>query len=294
MSTQDRLRQWHRLFGINLMELFAGTRWQVELERELALTSQLLDVVIIETTAAVPEQPLQLPDGFDNLRPRNLLTYKSRHESLDAWTLDELIGHYVNDRKTNSEAKDCLRPTEDFGLYAVTTRQPQALAKHYPLQPVADQSGIYDLRWGSHIVRIIVLNAIAPKPHNAHWALFASARDRIRQGMEHYRAQHHAPSGHWALLERLYLTYLNEAPDMAYTMEEFLHETKEMMLAHLTPDERLRGLDPEEVLKRYDPETRLQGLDSDEVFKHYDPETRLQGLDPDLIEAWLKKQRRDH
>ena len=127
-----------------------------------------------------------------------------------------------------------------------------------------------------------------------HWALFASARDRIRQGMEHYRAQHHAPSGYWALLERLYLTYLNEAPDMAYTMEEFLRETKEMMLAHLTPDERLRGLDPEEVLKRYDPETRLQGLEPDEVLKRYDPEDVLKRYDPDLIEAWLKKQRRDH
>ena len=45
-------RQWHRLFGIALTDLFSGTPWRVELEKELALQSQLLDVVIIEQAPA--------------------------------------------------------------------------------------------------------------------------------------------------------------------------------------------------------------------------------------------------
>jgi hypothetical protein len=45
--SEERLRQWHRLFGIALMEVFEGAPWRVELEQELALRSQLLDVAII-------------------------------------------------------------------------------------------------------------------------------------------------------------------------------------------------------------------------------------------------------
>ena len=65
---------------------------------------------------------------------------------------------------------------------------------------------------------------------------------------------------------------------MAYTMEQFIRETHEMVI-----DEAIRT-DPESILKRFDPEERVRGLD---------PAERLRGLDPAAIEAWLAKQRRD-
>ncbi len=92
---------WHRLFGIALTDLFTGRPWRVELELELALKSQRLDVLIIERlsgqaadlrdSAALAD----LPDGLEGLGAHNILTYKSAQESLDAWAVDELIGHYV-------------------------------------------------------------------------------------------------------------------------------------------------------------------------------------------------------
>ena len=98
----------------------------------------MLDVAIIEATGegaaggSATERPLQapsepppeLPDGLENLRPHNLLTYKSRHEALSAWTLDELIGHYVNYRKLRRNAEGKRHPPDAFGLYAVATRFP--------------------------------------------------------------------------------------------------------------------------------------------------------------------------
>ena len=320
-SNDERLRQWHRLFGIALMEVFEGAPWRVELEQELALRSQLLDVAIIEATGgAAPgsalEQNLErpddqkrpdgqerpqerpeaqerpdadgqeLPDGLENLRPHNLLTYKSQHEALDAWTLDELIGHYVNYRKLRLDPEGQRHRQDAFGLYAVATRFPSGLVRKHPLTPTAWE-GVYELPWGGHQVRLIVLNTIAKHPRNAPWELFASEQDRLRQGLIHYRARYPNPhrGGHGELLERLYLIHHQENPDMAYTMEDFLRETHELVLANMTPEERLKGLDPEEVLQRYDPEERLKGLD---------PEERLKGLDPTTIEAWLTKQRRDH
>ena len=279
---EDALRQWHRLFGIALTELFEGAPWRVELEQELALRSQLLDVAIIEAVGKGAERrlPPDLPDGLDNLRAHNLLTYKSRHEALDAWTLDELTGHYVNYRKLHLAADHKRHPPSAFGLYAVATRGPRGLNAAHPLHPTA-WDGVYDLPWGGHVVRVIILNEIAPQPQNAAWELFASERDRIRQGLIHYRARypHPTPGGHWALLEHLYLIYQREAPDMAYNLEEFLRETQEMVIA-----EAIKR-DPEAILKRFAPEQRLKGLD---------PEQRLRGLDPSTIEAWLAHQRRNH
>ncbi|EIC20296.1 hypothetical protein [Thiorhodovibrio frisius] len=84
---------------------------------------------------------------------------------------------------------------------------------------------------------------------------------------------------------------------MAYTLEDFVRETDEMVL------ENALKRDPEAILRRFDPEQRLKGLDPEARLKGLDPEARLKGLgpdevlgrfDPDLIEAWLNKQRRDH
>lgn len=87
---------WHRLLGLALMDYFHDTGWRVDVEKDLALQRQLLDVLIIETGTETA-LPLAEPcDGFEALRPHNLLTYKSHHEPLDVWAVEELIGHYVN------------------------------------------------------------------------------------------------------------------------------------------------------------------------------------------------------
>jgi len=90
---------------------------------------------------------------------------------------------------------------------------------------------------------------------------------------------------------------------MAYTLEQFIRETHEMvideairsdpdaLLQRFAPEERIKGLDPEEVLKRFDAEERLKGLDPEARLKGLDPEERLKGLDLATIEAWLAKQK---
>ena len=285
--TPDRIRQWHRLFGITLTDLFRDTPWQVELEKELALQSQLLDVVIIEQTAERTPAAVALPDGLEGLRAHNLLTYKSHHEALDGWALDELIGHYVNYRKLASP-KDRLIAEEQFQLYAVATRAPQGLAKHRPFAPTA-WPGVFDLAWGTPTLRLIVLGQIAEHPRNAAWELFSRQQDRIRHGAAYYPHRHR---GAWELLRQLYVTYALEEPNMAYTMEEFIREAHQQFLHGLTPDERrafLEQLSPEERLRGLGPEERLRGLGPEERLRGLGPEERLRGLDPDQIKAYLKK-----
>lgn len=313
---------WHRLFGIALTDLFIGRPWRVELELELALKSQRLDVLIIERLngqGATPDPTdlADLPDGLDTLSAHNILTYKSTQESLDAWALDELIGHYVTYRKLVSQsgsptpgdtpsaaapdpiadplpASPHLLPATDFRLFAVATRHPQRLLRE--LHPSARRPtawpGVYDLTWGQRPIRLIVLNAIAAQPRNAPWELFASELTRVRAGLTHYQ-----PRDPTARLLRYYLENIHhlELSAMAYTLNDFRHDTWRQIIEdvpNLSPDERealLARMDIEDRLRGLNAEERLRGLEPEEVFKRYAPEDILRQLDPAAITAWLKR-----
>src|SRR5262245_32859536 len=116
---------WHRFFALSWIDFFRGLPVTVEPEKDLSLKKQLLDVLVIRKEAPVLD--CRLPDGFDDLGRYNLVTFKSHQEKLSAFTLEELVGHYVNLRKQVSPEmdEDSLLPAEDFKLYAVVARFPQ-------------------------------------------------------------------------------------------------------------------------------------------------------------------------
>ncbi|WP_295433697.1 hypothetical protein, partial [uncultured Thiodictyon sp.] len=285
-------------------------------EKELALKSQRLDVLIIERlpgAAAATEAALaDLPDGLENLTAHNVLTYKSKQEPLDGWALEELIGHYVTYRKLASiqaatgrpPAADTdaaveppaagyrLLPEADFRLYAVATRHPGKLFRQLPAAARTPSAwpGIYDLGWGSRRIRLIVLNALAQHPRNAPWELFASEMDRIRYGLAHYRP--HSPA---AQLLRYHLANVHrlEFPDMAYTLDDFKRDTYRMviddlhelsaqerqaLLERMDVEDRLRGLAPEDRLRGLATEDRLRGLAAEDRLRGLAAEDRLRGL----------------
>jgi hypothetical protein len=272
----DTPRPWHRLFGITLTDLFAGTPWRVELEKELALRSQLLDIVIIEQGAGAARADaapgLELPDGLEGLCAHNLLTYKSQHEALDGWAIEELIGHYVNYRKLLSAPEQQRLPAAgDFRLYAVATRFPAKLGADVQLA-ATPWPGVFDLTWGTRRIRLIVLGAIAKHPRNAPWELFSAEMDRIRHGVAHFRAR--TPQAA-ALLHELYLRYQLELPTMAYTLEDFARDSHRHALERLTPEERRR------FVQQLSPEERLRGLPPEERLRGLPPEERVRGLRPE-------------
>jgi hypothetical protein len=114
---------WHRLFGLSWVDFFFGTNVEVRMEVDLSQKQQLLDLVIIRKLTEPISLPL--PDGFEDLAPHNLLTFKSFQEALDCWALKELIGHYVNYRKQTSPSVKELLPEDNFRLFAVSARFPQ-------------------------------------------------------------------------------------------------------------------------------------------------------------------------
>ncbi len=292
---------WHRLFGMTLTDFFTGTSFRVELEKDLSLKQQFLDVVIIEKEEG--SAPEEIPDGLENMGLHNLMTYKSHQQPLDAWTLDEFTGHYVNYRKLISPFPDRLLPPENFRLYAVCTRYPAGLGEYTELKKLKD--GVYDARWGGSIIRIIVLGRIPERKNNAMWNLFSAVPEKVVSGASGYRWKSPVST----VMNELFTKYRIEGViAMPYTIEDFQRDyareyldrlsadevlsrfspdeilkrySSDEVLKRYSPDEVLKRYSPDEVLKRYSSDEVLKRYSSDEVLKKFSPEDRLKGISPD-------------
>jgi hypothetical protein len=264
---------WHRLFGITVTDLFTGSPYRVELEKDLSLKQQFVDVVIIEREEGEP--PAELPDGLDNLGPHNILSFKSHQEPFTPWACDELLGHYVNYRKQASPSMDNLLPSKDFRLYAVAARYPEKLARKVQLHEHA--AGVYDFIWGSRSVRLIVTSRVAKTKQNAVWELFSGVPERVAHGAAGYAWR---TEGLSSVISTLYTHYRLEGIQMPYTVKDYLREVTLDNLDTLTPEERLKGIAPEE---------RLQGLSPEEVLRFFFPDESGGNIDAEQMKLYMQQ-----
>ncbi len=216
-----------------------------------------------------------LPDGLDNLAQHNLLSYKSIAEPFDDWTLDELIGHYVNYRKQVSPSLNALLPKEQFQLYGVSTRFPQKLAGMVALEPV--QEGVYQVVWGTHPIRLLVLSEMPPAEQNLIWNLFSTVQEKAVYGAVPFKTQ----SGNMSsIINDLFEYYRLEGLVMPYTMEDYQRDVARRYLSQLTVDEILQQVSVDKI---------LQQLSVDEILQRLPTQERLRGLSVEEIRAYLEK-----
>lgn len=251
------LRDWHRLFGLLLADFFTDSPFVVEVERDLSQQQQFLDVVIVRRGQGAFAD--QLPDGLADLADHNLLTFKSHHETLDAWALKELLGHYVAYRKLASVSPSALLPEENFRLYAVCARFPQQLAAQVPWRE--QQAGVYNCRWGLDEVRVVVPGQLPHEPHNAPLHLFSAAPAVVGFGQLAYRQRSPRTS---RLLRQLFERFREEGFTMAFTWEDFERQYIKDHFPQLTREER------QEVLQALPTEERLAGLTPEQVQRYLD------------------------
>jgi len=290
---------WHRLFGLTLSDYFTGSAYRVEMEIDLSIKQQFLDILVIEQEAGNPiTEP---PAGLDNLSRHNLMTYKSLHQPLDAWALDELVGHYVNYRKQRSPSLEALLPVEGFRLYAVSTRRPVKLETE--VSPMEIEQGVYEVQWGSRLIRLIVLSQIEQTGPNAVWQLFSGTPESFRYGASHYNWRENKLS---TVINQLFTSYRMEGLVMPYTVEDYERELREQLreqvreqvrqeiMAELTIEKILKTIPPEERLKGLPPEELLKAMPFEELLKVMPSEEILKRLSKEEIEAYLKKLSTEH
>lgn len=275
----EGLRDWHRLFGLLLTDFFAGSPFVVEVERDLSMQQQLLDVVIVRRGRG--RFAGRLPDGLEGLRPHNLMTFKSHHEALDGWALKELIGADVAYRKLVSPSPSRRLPDGQFGLYAVAARFPHNLSGQVPWQRA--QAGVYDCRWGTDSVRVLVAGELPREPHNAALHLFSATPELVEFGGGAYRRRSEQTS---RVLGQLFERLRGEGFEMSFTMEDFNRQYIKEHFAQLTAAEQ------REALERLSPEHRR------EVLQSLSPEERrkfLRSLSPEeLLETLSEQQIREY
>ena len=271
---------WHRLFGLLLMDYFSSRGFRVELEKDLSLKRQYLDVVIVEREDGEPDLS-GICDGFDNLCGHNLLTYKSKRQTLNLWAVEELIGHYVNYRKAigNSGAISV-----EIQLYAVSTRYPSKLFSGVSAEEIRE--GVWECRVLSRNIRILVLSRLPLEQRNAILAFFTFDRGKVKFALENYRWQMDDGS---TVINQLLERYAQEGIDMPYTMEQFRKEYVKAHLGDLDPEEVLSRFSLEDRLKGLGTEDRLKGLGAEDRLKGLGAEDRLKGLRTEEVEAYLKK-----
>jgi len=262
---------WHRLLTITLTDYFTNTMYKVEPEKDTSVTQQFLDVLIRRDDGKAPEE---VPDGLENLGEHNLITYKSHHETLDGWAMNELTGHYVSYRKQVSP-KEKLAPEACFRRYAVSTRFPRNLTAWTTLKEC--KKGVYDAMWGDLHTRVIVLSRVSDDRRNAMWHIFSAIPEKVRHGADAYRWRRKDLS---TVMNRLFIKYNAEGFVMPYTVEDYKREIALEYLDELPADD---------VLKRYSADDVLKCYSADDVLKRYSAEQRLKGIPADeVLNALIK------
>jgi hypothetical protein len=262
---RDALRDWHRLFGLLLTDFFTGSPFVVEIERDLSQQQQFLDVVIVRRGRGTVRE--RLPDGLGDLATHNLITFKSHHEALDAWAMKELVGHYVAYRKLVSRSPSDQLAENQFRLYAVCARFPQSLPGQVPWQE--RQAGVYDCRWGTDAVSVIVAGELPREAQNAPLHLFSASPELAGFGQSAFRQHSTKTSG---LLGQLFERFRGEGFVMAYTMADFTRDFIKEHLPQLTPEERREVLEslPPQDLQWLPIEKRLEGLSAEQIREFLD------------------------
>jgi hypothetical protein len=193
-------------------------------------------------------------------------------------------------RKLVSPAPDELLPEDQFGLYAVAARFPHNLSGQVPWQ--RQQAGVYDCRWGSDTIRVVVAGELPQEAHNAPLHLFSAAPELVEFGGSAYQRRSEQTS---RLLGQLFETLRAEGFAVSYTMEDFNRQYARKVFQKLTPAERqeaLESLPPEErekVLQALPPEERMAGLPPEERMAGLPPEERMAGLSAEQIRQYLDR-----
>ena len=262
-------RDWHRMFAVSWYDFLTGQPVKVDSEIDLSRKQQWLDVVLLRKG---PEPlTVQMPDGFEELASHNLISFKSFQETLDGWSLSELVGHYVNYRKQVSPNMNELLPESDFRLFAVTTRYPQNLAR-LPLR--RSREGVYDLTHFTGELRVIVIHQLPQEGQNALMHLFSALKPQVAFGQANYQVR---SSETTSFLYQLFGLYLKEGMNVPIDMQEFVRQAQQEMYDNMTPEQR------KALLKKMTPEERVAGLSPEEMLK------ALQALSPEAKEA-LRRQ----
>ncbi|MGH7168859.1 MAG: hypothetical protein ACRELG_01090, partial [Gemmataceae bacterium] len=141
------------------------------------------------------------------------------------------------------------------------------------------QAGVYDCRWATDTIRVVVAGELPREVHNAPLHLFSASPELVDFGSGTYQRRSESTS---ALLEQLFERLEREDLTMTYTMADFQRDYIKEHFPRLTPEQQ------DYVLQSLPPERRLSGLSTEQILSGLSAEQILSGLSAEQIRQYLE------
>ena len=204
--------------------------------------------------------------AFDYFRIHNFIEFKGESDPLTLWGYRLILGRanlYSGEKKISAS---------EMTVTIISARKPRKVLYHCQ----------DDVRWkqigaGHYVstdllpVHLFVCNELPLDPKYYPLLLFAASKAKFRRFLEQIVSEDNTIYIHYA--QRVDYDLTKEVLEMAgkrskyqENLERFSKEYGPGILRGFTPEERIRGVDPAEILRELDLEN-LRGLDADTLEK---------------------------
>ena len=231
----------------------------VQTEVEVSRLPRTMDVLVLLNNAAEIEV-VRMKTAFSYARFHNQIELKGESDPLTLWGYRLVLGRaslYMGDNKISAQ---------EMTITIVSARRPVQVLEHCP----------NDVRWegvdaGRYVstdllaVHLFVCDELAIEPKNYLLLLFAASEEKFRLFLEQIVGKDNWFYINYALRLRPKLTmevlemaeksdvYQRRMDELTEVVTPYLN--KEKLLKQMTPEERVRGLQPEDILRLLDAET---------------------------------------
>jgi hypothetical protein len=130
---------------------------------------------------------------------------------------------------------------------------------------------VYDCRWATDQLRVVVAGQLPREAHNAPLHLFSAKPELVGFGQTAYQRRSQNTS---LVLGQLFERLRGEGFTMSFTMEDFKRELAKEYFPKLPPEAQ------EEVLQSLPPEKRLAGLSPEQIREYLDRLTARRRVTP--------------
>jgi len=294
-ESQPAQNDWHLSFGEVLKWDLIPVGVLISPEAPVMIKPPRADILILpQGSAWTSEQLERLPDGIRQSTARHILIEFKYTQSISDDAIVQSLAYdwlYRNSKKLT---------TDEVQTFLVSAIKPQENTRKTYGYKNQRYPGVYESQYQLvKRIQLISLNELADEPYNAVFKVFATHLKEKQKAFKLLEQSRDVSSLPRELESLLFGLLILGEQDM--NIELTPKQVREMgkmwgntYLSCLSPEERLAGVKPSEVMGYFKPEERFAGVKPSEVMSYFKPEERLAGLSMAELEEQIKKLKQEN